>query len=182
MTPLFRDPGEGDEREDGYSEPHGFLLGGMSYDERESIAFQYLKAANLIVDGIRQKQVADYEVAYPVLYLYRHSIELLLKALIGGKTKQHRLDALGADLMTHVRARYGQEVPRWVIEQLNEVARIDPTSQAFRYGEDKYSDCKSGQRQPIPHETYVRVEDLHRSMNALYSVLARALAISQRSQ
>lgn len=25
--PLFRDAGEDDQREDGYSEPHGFLIG-----------------------------------------------------------------------------------------------------------------------------------------------------------
>lgn len=182
MTALFRDPGEGDEREDGYSQPHGFLLGGMLADERESIAFQYLKAANLIVDGVRQKQVADYEVAYPVLYLYRHAIEVLVKALIGGDKDHHRLDVLGCELVAHVRARYDQEVPRWVIEQLNEVASIDPTSQAFRYGEDKYSDCKAKQRRPIPYETYVRVEDLHKSMNRLYAALGRALAISRRSR
>lgn len=182
MTKLFRDPGEGDEREDGYSEPHGFLLSGMGPDERESIAYQYLQAANLIVESVRQKRIADYEIAYPVLYLYRHAIEVLLKVLVGGSKNHHRLDALGSDLVIHVREHFGQEVPRWVIEQLNEVARIDPTSQAFRYGEDRYSNCKANQRRPVPHETYVRVEDLHNSMNRLYSALARALAISRRSQ
>ncbi len=178
MSLLFRSPTEGDEREDAYSGPFGFLVGGLGAGERDHIAEQYFRAANLLVENIRQKNVADFEIAYPVLYLYRHAVEVLLKSLLGGHTSHHRLDALAGDLVKFAREKYDQQVPQWVTDRLHELARIDPTSQAFRYGEDKYPGKGDG-RQPVPYETYVRVAELHDSMNRLFAALKGALDVER---
>lgn len=173
--PLFRDAGEDDQREDGYSEPHGFLIGGMLPAERVELAEQYLKAANLLVGAIQKKQVGDFEIAYPVLFLYRHALEVLIKHFIGREVNHHRLDALADDLVSFVRDHHGVKVPSWIVKRLREIARIDPTSEAFRYGEDRYT---SKDRSSVPYETYIRVNELHDVMNTLYSALRRAADIA----
>ena len=95
MKPLFRDPGEGDEREDGFSQPHGFLLGPMGMIDRAEMADQYFRAANLLINRIDQQEVADYEVAYPVLFLYRHALELVMKCILGGGKTSPKERAMG---------------------------------------------------------------------------------------
>lgn len=177
MKPLFRDPGEGDEREDGFSQPHGFLLGPMGMIDRAEMADQYFRAANLLINRIDQQEVADYEVAYPVLFLYRHALELVMKCILGGGS-HHRLDALAGDLVTFVKKKHGQVVPAWITKRLHELAKIDPTSEAFRYGEDKYHGKGNG-RTGIRPETYVRVSELRDELNSLYRALRRALIIQQ---
>ena len=173
--PLFRDADENDQREHGYSEPHGFLIGGLTACERVELAEQYLKAANLLVKSIRKQQIGDFEIAYPVLFLYRHALEVLIKHFIGREVNHHRLDALADDLVSFVRDRHGEQVPSWIVSRLREIARIDPTSQAFRYGEDHYA---PRQRSPVPYETYIRVGELHDVINTLYAALHRAAAIA----
>ena len=178
MQPLFRDPGEGDEREDGYSEPFGFLLGPMGVIERGDMADQYFRAANLIVGQIQQRNVADFEIAYPVLYLYRHAMELILKTILSKEVSHHRLDALADDFVNFAQDKYRERVPQWVTHRLKELAKIDPTSQALRYGEDKYQSKEKPTG--IPAETYVRVLELHEEMNRLYRVLSHVLAVVRR--
>jgi len=179
MQPLFRDPGEDDQREDAYSGPFGFLVGGLIGHERIELAEQYLKAANLLVDSIRDQRVQDFEIAYPVLFLYRHALEVLIKCLIGKDVNHHRLDALAEELVNYVRDQHSQTVPKWIVSRLREIAKIDPTSTAFRYGEDNY---QPKTRLPVPHETYVRVADLHSVMNDLYSVLKRAADVAYKQR
>ncbi|MCI5103891.1 MAG: hypothetical protein MRY60_08950 [Algiphilus sp.] len=175
--PLFRDSGEGDQREDAYSGPFGFLIGGITGFERHELAEQYLTAANLLVESIRKQQVADYEIAYPVLFLYRHALEVLIKFLIGSESNHHRLDALADDLVRFARDKHGERVPSWIVGRLREIARIDPTSEAFRYGEDRY---EPKARRPVPHETYVRVAELNGVINELYAALKRAADVAHK--
>jgi hypothetical protein len=178
MKPLFRDPCEGDEREDGYSEPFGFLLGPMGVFSRDEMADQYFLAANVLVEQVQQRNVADYDIAYPVLFLFRHAMELMLKSLLGQSAPHHhRLNSIADDFAAFVHREHRQEVPRWIVERLHELARIDPTSEAFRYGEDKYQG--TADRSGIPAETYVRVMELHDEMNRLYGALRRALLVMQ---
>lgn len=175
MKPLFRDPDAGDQREDGYSEPFGFLLGPMGVIGRGDMADQYHRAANLIVGQIQERKVADFEIAYPVLFLYRHAMELMLKTILSSQANHHRLDALADDFVSFAKDKYGERVPQWITRRLKELAQIDPTSQAFRYGEDKYDPGKKPTA--IPAETYVRVLELRDEMNRLYQVLRHVLVV-----
>jgi len=175
MKPLFREPEAGDQRENGYSEPFGFLLGPIGVIGRGDMADQYFRAANLIINQILERQIADYEIAYPVLFLYRHAMELLLKTILANQANHHRLDALADDFTRFAKEKYAEDVPQWITRRLKELARIDPTSQAFRYGEDKYDDSKKPTG--IPAETYVRVLELHDEMNRLYRMMRRVLVV-----
>ena len=85
--PLFEEPTVEIERPDEWSEPLGFLVGGAANQRYQHLGQQYFHAANHLVECIKHQDVADCEVANPVLYLYRHSIELFLKSIMKGAPK-----------------------------------------------------------------------------------------------
>jgi HEPN domain-containing protein len=136
------------------------------------MAEQYLHAANVLAETVKRQEQEDFRLANPVLFLYRHALELALKALLRSASTHHKLDALAADLKTYVRENYQQDVPTWVTERLNEIAELDPNSMAFRYGEEKYGGSKTFS--PIPGEKYVDVAQLQKSINELFAALAGA--------
>ncbi|MCV2438177.1 HEPN domain-containing protein [Paucibacter sp. DJ2R-2] len=171
-APLFVELSEEHQREDAYSGPHGFVFGGEFIPTKLEMAEQYLHAANILADTIKRQEQEDFRLANPVLFLYRHALELVLKALLRTNSTHHRLDALAADLKTFARQKYQQEVPSWITSRLAEIAALDPNSMAFRYGEEKYGGSK--EFSPVPGETYVSVGYLQKSVNELFSALADA--------
>lgn len=171
-APLFVELSEEHQREDALSGPHGFVVGGMFLPTKLEMAGQYLHAANVVVDAIRRQDEEDFRLANPVLFLYRHALELALKGLLRSNSTHHKLDVLGADLKAHVREKYQQDVPRWILERLDQIAAIDPNSMAFRYAEEKYGGSK--QFLPVDGEKYVGVAHLQRSMNELFAALVGA--------
>jgi hypothetical protein len=141
--PLFEPLSAEHERPDEWSGPLGFVLGGMAWhpnqqDRDSALAEEFFNAAAALIDAIIGKRVADYQVANAALFLYRHCFELLLKAglpsNVRSKKATHHLGDL-AKSYAHHKKLAGQDVPNWVIKRLEELAAIDPSSQAFRYGE-----------------------------------------------
>jgi hypothetical protein len=49
-------------REDEWSGPHGFAIGGMMQANAASLAEEYFAAANELADAIMKKRVADYRI------------------------------------------------------------------------------------------------------------------------
>jgi hypothetical protein len=172
VPPLFVELSEEHQRTDALSGPHGFVVGGMFLPTRLEMAQQYLHAANVLADTIIRQEQEDVRLANPVLFLYRHAIELALKALLPKESSHHRLATLGADLQTHVRTAYQQDVPTWILERLNQLAAIDPGSMAFRYAEERYGGSR--EFSSVPGELYVGVLHLRVSMNELFAALAGA--------
>jgi hypothetical protein len=144
----------------------------MFVPSKLEMAQQYLHAANVLADTIMRQEEEDFRMANPVLFLYRHAIEMALKALLQTESAHHRLDALGADLRIHVRTKYHQDVPAWITERLNQLAAIDPSSMAFRYAEERYDGSRT--LSSVPGELYVGVPHLRASMNELFGALAGA--------
>src|SRR5262249_54851029 len=109
--------------------------------------------------------VADYQVANAALFLYRHCFELLLKAGLPPKVRAkkgtHHLGDL-AKSYAHHKKHAGEAVPNWVIKRLEELAAIDPSSQAFRYGE--YGGA-------LPDELHVDLIHFRAAMLALNTAL-----------
>lgn len=168
--PLFDESLEGIEREDEWSGPHGFLFDPMTYPIRPELSQQFLDAANLLTRAILRKEFEDYKLANPVLFLYRHSIELILKCALGGDAEGHRLDVL-ADIFAHrCKEQYGQDVPAWITARLKEIAKVDPNSTAFRYAENW--DATSKRHVPVCGEFHVNLHHLQRAMTALHTALA----------
>ena len=114
------------------------MFGGMSTTTKQDLGQQYLEAANLLISAIKRDELEDYKLAHPVLFLYRHSIELTLKSLIEWMDTPnvwgHDLASLADMFAQAVRTKFGQDVPNWITTRIKEIAAMDPNSTTFRYG------------------------------------------------
>ena len=144
------------------------MIGGMALPTKIELGQQYYEAANLLVEAIKKDELEDYRLANPVLYLYRHWLELALKGLIGTAAHEHDLGQLAAMFESSVQQSTGRPVPRWIVGRLKEVAAIDPNSTAFRYAEVR--DKKTKRTEPVDGEIYVSLNHLQESMAALNAV------------
>jgi hypothetical protein len=168
--PLFDRSFKDITREDEWSGPHGFLFDPMTYPTKPELSRQFLDAADQLVEAILSKNVADYTVAYPALFLYRHAIELVLKCALGGDLKGHRLDDLADEFARRCKDQHGQDVPAWIISRLEEIAEVDPNSTAFRYAENLGPKLKKDV--PIDADFHVNLRHLQRSMTVLHEALS----------
>lgn len=175
--PLFAEPTEDCEREDPFSGPMGFMFGGMFVPTRLELSRQYFDAANLLLEAIKKQRIEDYALTNPALFLFRHALELVLKAVLELRVEKvpqtHDLVALLKHLQRLAKDKYRQDVPDWIISRIGEFAAIDPGSMAFRYAQDRY-DGKGSRPTSVAAETYVGLPHLQRSMEELYTALARA--------
>lgn len=171
MRPLFEQLTEDHERLDEWSAPLGFVFGGMAtyaeVSERdEQLAEQYRVAAEALVDAILEQRVVDHQLANPVLFLYRHCWELLLKAGLPSDVRAsknvHDLPTLAKSYAAHYRQRAGHDVPTWIMQRCEELASIDAGSTAFRYGE-----CGA----MLEGEVHVDLVHLKAAMKTLSAVL-----------
>lgn len=175
--PLFEPLTEQHERPDEWSGPLGFVIGGfsrpaMQAERDSSLALQYFEAAEALVEAIVDKRIADYQVANAALFLYRHSVELLLKSGLPptarAKKNVHNLSNL-ARSYAHHKQKCGMIVPAWVIHRCEELATIDPGSEAFRYGD--YGTPQRKGHPPIEDEVHVDLFHLKAAMAALNAAL-----------
>ena len=109
------------------------------------MAMGYKKAADLLVDHTSHDDVAKATLVYPILFNYRHFIELQLKFLIWtyGRAAgieatwdKHKLEPLWNDVVK-VLDSFGiwenNAADRAVGRLVRDFAKVDPRSMAFRY-------------------------------------------------
>ncbi len=114
---------------DGISEDWtwGVLVGGMAAErEIARIAGAYRRAGDILVQESLESRL-PWEFMYPILFNYRHTLELYLKAALHSEYHGHDLIPLISEL-----SKRGI-VSSSVIERLREFARVDPKSTGFRY-------------------------------------------------
>jgi hypothetical protein len=172
LRPLFEEPVD-IERESAWDGPKGFLIGGMMRGTIQETAHQYINAANVIINAIKHDEIEDFRLAHPALFLYRHAVELMLKAVVPNAGKVHHLDKLADRFKDFVKAGFGEDVPGWLMDRLRELAQIDPNSTAFRYAHEGISG----------DELHVDLAHLQRTMAILQDVFDRVyeVASSRRS-
>jgi hypothetical protein len=113
----------------------------------------------------------DYRLANPVLFLYRHALEMKLKGLMQDVPKTHDLLKLAEEFEATIKRKCDRAIAPWITGRLKEIARVDPTSTAFRYSEYY---CRNTKRDVLVNgETYVSLPHLQRAMTVLFSVLDR---------
>jgi|SRR5882762_6635186 len=172
--PLFEELTDDHERIDAWEEPLGFLVGGMANMKPQDLAEQYFDAASLLTNIIQNRDYEDYRLTNPTLFLYRHVIELLLKAAISPTApKEHRLDILADKFVTSIKDEFDADVPDWIVTRIKELAKIDPGSTAFRYNENWDKTAKKDI--PVDGEFHVNLRHLQSTMKALYTALTGAI-------
>lgn len=154
----------------------GALVGGFASAHRDlGIAHSYKQAADRLVHhGIRDDDL--YRVVLPALFLYRQSVESLLKALIASPKPTHDLAALLAGLETERGA-----LPEKLRERVLELHRFDPRADAFRFFAGRPRRSRQSGAAPsdgleaaplhFPNEIWVDVQRLKSVVDVLFGEL-----------
>ena len=125
-SPLFQEPSE--EMDETWT--HGVLIGGMASRNLPQVARTYKLAA----DELLKQALASYEpheFDYPILFLYRHTIELYLKAALTKAPEQHDLSML----IQLLEEECGNKLAGWIKARLRDFHKIDCMSAVFRYAD-----------------------------------------------
>lgn len=96
------------------------------------IARSYKRAADALVSTAKDS-LATFDLAYPIFYTYRHTLELYLKIL---SEHNHEIDRERHDLnklIDTIEEKYQEKFPMWIRDRLFDFHSIDPGSTAFRY-------------------------------------------------
>jgi len=154
------------------------LVGGMADllpRRRGALAGWYKRAGDVLLDAaLETESTAD--LIYPVLFNYRHAIELYLKAIVEPAERNHKLDDLISQFQRVVLERLKVRVPDWHVRRLAEFHDVDDRSTAFRYAESGVV-SKSGRFQA---EALVRLRVLKRTMDRLAADFMRVIAALSR--
>jgi hypothetical protein len=143
---------------------HVALFGGMvdGAHDAYSLANNFRQAGDILI----QRGLGDleaYELLYPVLYNYRHAIELYLKAIVKSPKKTHKLATLMEQFKKITKENYGEEVPAWFENLISEFNSYDPGSTTFRYPG----------RTSAPEERMVDLPELQKIMGILSEAFHR---------
>lgn len=138
-------------------------------------AFAYKDAADSLVEAMANRQVPPDSAIYPLLFLYRHTLELQLKlmlksarSLTGKESKnydKHPLMPLWSELR-HLLKELGLErsdveanAVHGFIRQLHD---IDPESMAFRYA------MTNSGKDHLPDVTHINIRHLREVLNSVF--------------
>jgi hypothetical protein len=150
--------------------PPGAFLSRVAAGERRvtdesTMANEFQMAANLLRDAAI-KSGTPWFYANPILYLYRHAIELHLKGIVRPSKPTHSLRKLNNALIKYVKTTYDFDISGgWLTDTISEFANIDPDSTRFRY-------AKNNQGQPnFAAEQEVDLNALKTRLEALFLAL-----------
>lgn len=116
---------------------HGALVGGMvdlAVRKPGALANSFKRAGDALLAAALGSESAD-ELLYPILFNYRHSLELYLKAIVEPASYSHNLNGLIEKFREVILKEFGVAVPRWVTDRLHEFQNVDSRSTTFRYPE-----------------------------------------------
>ena len=81
---------------------------------------------------MRRQAFSQYdEIDYPIIFLYRHTMEVYLKAMLKAPPEIHDLGRLIELLEQQV----GTKIPAWAKDRLWDFQRMDRLSDVFRYAD-----------------------------------------------
>jgi len=130
---LFWRPEDEFTRFNEWCEPKVFSFGDMDILEEKNlrkIAENYLRCGDVLLEQVLKNELQDYVAQFPIIYLFRHSVEVLLKHIIiaqNGKiiTDEHNLHRL---------MNFAVGIDPWAQRRIQEIGAIDPSSESLRYG------------------------------------------------
>lgn len=157
---------------------HGALIGGMvnwAVTRPGAVADQFNRALDILVEAAVTEDQAE-RLAYPILFVCRHAIELYLKAVVRPSGRDHRLEPLLKEFQNLCRDRFGEEVPERICRLVREFETYDSSSTTFRYPDISSSALKSdppGNAIQLADESWVDLRNLQAEMKELGRSCAR---------
>jgi hypothetical protein len=132
IIPIFLEPNNFNVQIIGES----ILLNSLGdYSDKILLAKSYKRSADELVKlAIESNEREDF--LCPVIFCYRHSIELFIKSIIIGKEiRSHNLKKLYNIFEKLISTKFNQQVPDWFKNTILAINDFDPESTTFRYGE-----------------------------------------------
>ena len=147
----------------------------------------YLDAAELLIKAIASGSNPDV-IGYPLMYLYRHYLELTIKVLIAkGRAldsnpdtsaypDHHDLSALWNEARPLIeryayKPRQSKEDIEAIGKRIDEFGQLDPTGEVFRYDVTRFDKRKGRREQTLPmplHLSLDRVREVMESVNGFF--------------
>ena len=122
-------------------------------DDWQKYIIGYKEAADILVTYVEEHSRWQDVLVYPIVFLYRQYLELAIKGLIkqarrlqnisDSVPKKHDIDKLWIicrGLLSDISPGESVEEQKQIGRLIEEFNRVDPTSTAFRYPEDKGGD------------------------------------------
>lgn len=131
ITPIFQEP----TKEFVRIESNVLFAGMDSVDNQLSLANAFKESGDMLFESVKMHGNL-YDFSSPILYQYRHAIELYLKAILNKSPKTHNLLKLCENFETLIKAKFQTTVPTWLKDMIVGFNQIDPKGDIFRYGED----------------------------------------------
>ena len=135
IAPIFQEPTE----EIVGIESNVLFAGMASVDNQLSLANAFKESGDILFEAIKEHGNL-YDFANPILYQYRHAIELYLKSILNKPPKTHNLLKLSEKFEDLIKTKFQTTVPAWLKDMIVGFNHIDPKGDIFRYGEDIASD------------------------------------------
>ena len=127
-TPILQEPP--DDLDETWR--HRILLNGGGADGFLALARNYRESAEALLESaLKSGEPRDW--GYPVLFGYRHTLELYLKIIGEIDDRTHSLK----ECVRMVEKRHGEDIPSPAREWIIELDEIDPSGTAFRYADDE---------------------------------------------
>lgn len=162
---IFTEPPDGLGEEDFYFGTFVPAMGGM---ENVEVARAFSEAADRLIEAAATRQ-ESWEAAYPILFCYRHALEMHLKAALPEGTQGHRLIDLFKLLRPCLDGRYPADQVAWLAHRVDEFDRLDPKSTVFRYPDGPATSYGPGEH-PDP-ELWVDFRRMQREIGKLFQSL-----------
>jgi hypothetical protein len=119
-------------------------------DMSHGYVYGYKKSADILVKKVKKTASEQDYLVYPIIFLYRHHIELLLKNLIqlaiefyeetNDVPQHHRIKDLWNSVKGYHRkftkSKNGKKI-QFIDKVMNELCEIDADSMSFRYSKDR---------------------------------------------
>ncbi|WP_321368518.1 MerR family transcriptional regulator [uncultured Draconibacterium sp.] len=132
--PIFRELSESEYLENIFVA--GGLIGGIGKLE---LADSYKKAGDLLVDNLIN-QDNNWGIFFPIIFTYRHSTELYLKAILKQENNTHDLTILSEKFNQTLIDKLNIQPPKWFDNIIKSFNEFDPGSTTFRYGNLDWKD------------------------------------------
>jgi hypothetical protein len=158
-TPILQEPPDGIDE----TWRHGIFLNAAGVNEFLDLARSYRQTADTLVESaLKSGEPRDW--GYPVLFAYRHTLELYLKIIGEIDDDLHGL----RKCVLRVEKACGEEFPQQMKDWILELDGIDPVGTAFRYADD--------QKKTLSHAEYwIDFAQLKYAMGLIFNMLDKAI-------
>lgn len=114
-------------------------LGARHVNDDSDLAGQFAMAAGSLLEAaLKGSAMPVWMIPIPILFLYRHAVELYLKALLPKPALTHDLITLLHEASNQLKRDYGQSIEgTWIGDSILELSKYDFRSMGFRYLRDK---------------------------------------------